>query len=73
MAYIKVEKGKCKGCMLCTLVCPKSLFKSSINADGRGYHVVEMEESNRCIGCYKCIWICPDMAIIKIDTGDDDK
>ncbi|MGD2057123.1 MAG: 4Fe-4S binding protein [Anaerolineales bacterium] len=63
--YIVVNEELCKGCELCTTVCPKSVLTM---ADDRftpkGYHPVELVDPDKlCTGCAICSVICPDAAI----------
>ena len=41
MGYIKINKDKCKGCMLCLSVCPKGLIKGSSKLNKMGIYYVE--------------------------------
>jgi 2-oxoglutarate ferredoxin oxidoreductase subunit delta len=64
MAKALIDENICKGCGLCTTVCPKKIIviaEERLNA--KGYfpaRVIRMEE---CIGCAMCAIICPDCAI----------
>ena len=54
----------CKGCALCTTVCPvniTALDKDTINV--KGYHPATVTEMDKCIGCANCAMICPDSVI----------
>ncbi len=58
------DEDRCKGCELCTTVCPTNIVimdKSRINA--KGYHPATVEEMDKCIGCANCAIICPDVVI----------
>ncbi|HET7010003.1 MAG TPA: 4Fe-4S binding protein [Anaerolineales bacterium] len=62
---IVVDETLCKGCELCTTVCPKNLLRM---ADDRftpkGYHpVVLVDRDGVCTGCAICSVICPEAAI----------
>lgn len=62
---IEVNKERCKGCGLCTGVCPKKIIE--INAKKRnkkGYHTAICTDNEKCISCAMCAMICPDCAII---------
>lgn len=63
--YIELREELCKGCELCTTVCPKDLLAM---ADDRitpkGYHPAELiDPHGECTGCAICSVICPDAAI----------
>jgi 2-oxoglutarate ferredoxin oxidoreductase subunit delta len=65
MARIKIDKDKCKGCMLCVSVCPKKLIVKSKKLNNRGIHAVEIKgpRTGGCTGCAMCAIICPDVCI----------
>ena len=62
---IVVNEELCKGCELCTTVCPKDLIL--IAADRftpKGYHPATLQDPQSfCTGCAICAVICPDAAI----------
>jgi len=63
LARIEINQGLCKGCALCTILCPLELIKigKQINENGYFYAVFTNDES--CKGCALCAKICPDVAI----------
>ncbi len=63
MAKIKIDKNKCKGCMLCVSVCPLKLIKKAEKLNKRGVLCVEFEEEGKCTGCSMCAIMCPDVCI----------
>ncbi len=67
MPRIKINKDKCKGCMLCVTTCPRGLIAKSKELNKRGIYYVEFktkEKSERgCTGCAMCAVICPDVCI----------
>lgn len=65
MSRIEINETKCKGCLLCTTVCPKSLLQVSTRINGQGYKVAELPEDriSACTGCASCAVMCPDTAI----------
>lgn len=61
---VTFEQDRCKGCELCTTVCPVNIVvmdKRSINITG--YHPATVIDIDKCIGCTNCATICPDMVI----------
>lgn len=62
---IVVEETLCKGCELCTVVCPKDLIHMAVDRfTPRGYHPAELVDPEiECTGCAICSVICPDAAI----------
>lgn len=67
---VTFDENRCKGCTLCTTVCPVKIIKmdkTRINA--KGYHPAWVEEMDKCIACASCATICPDLVITveKID------
>ncbi len=54
----------CKGCAICTTVCPEDLLKidhSRLNT--QGYHPVCVDDAQLCVGCGNCTIMCPDNAL----------
>ena len=62
---IVVDETYCKGCELCTLVCPKDLIHMAMDRfTPKGYHPAELiDPGEDCTGCAICSTICPDAAI----------
>ena len=63
MPHVTIDKEGCKGCELCTLVCPMQVLGMSKRINSKGYFVAEVVHPYRCIGCCICAITCPDMAI----------
>jgi 2-oxoglutarate ferredoxin oxidoreductase subunit delta len=64
MIHIVFFEDICKGCSLCTSVCPEgivSINKNRINASG--YNPAGVTDEAKCTGCAFCARICPDIAI----------
>ena len=64
MARLELESGRCKGCLLCTAVCPKGILKKGDVFNCLGYYAVTADDEARCTGCALCAEICPDVAIM---------
>lgn len=64
MPRIEIDEHRCKGCGICTTVCPRTIIAMSdkINAMGHTPAICTSQES--CIGCALCAEICPDVAIL---------
>lgn len=63
MAKIEIEAGRCKGCGLCVVNCPKKNIRLGKTTNQNGYFVAEQMDKSQCTGCALCAEICPDMAI----------
>jgi 2-oxoglutarate ferredoxin oxidoreductase subunit delta len=82
MQYIKgkdpmklvIDESRCKGCNLCTMVCPYRIFREGTKLNERGIVVPELDRPERCPNCRLqhlygrrlcgiCKMICPDQAI----------
>lgn len=65
MSRIEVLEERCKGCLLCTTVCPVEIIRQSERFNQNGYKVAEVarEDAEKCTGCASCALICPDVAI----------
>ncbi len=61
---IIIDENRCKGCAICTIVCPKDLICLVTYYSARGYRPATLIDPNReCTGCLLCATICPDVAI----------
>lgn len=61
---VSFKEDLCKGCELCTTVCPVNIIKmdrSKINI--KGYHPATVYDKEKCIACGNCATICPDVVI----------
>lgn len=63
MARVIFREERCKGCQLCTGVCPKGIVIMSGNINEMGYHTAAVAEQDKCTGCSLCALMCPDMVI----------
>ena len=63
-AKVTFNTDRCKGCELCTTVCPKHIVVMDANVvNPKGYHPATVKEMELCIGCASCARICPDSVI----------
>ena len=60
---IKIDKEKCKGCMLCIKVCPQKAIQAPGKMNKKGQQYVAMKHPEKCTGCGLCFIMCPDCAI----------
>jgi 2-oxoglutarate ferredoxin oxidoreductase subunit delta len=61
---ITIDTERCKGCELCTTVCPKDLIHMAETFNKKGYRpAMLVDSSTECTGCAICAVICPDAAI----------
>jgi len=65
MSRVVFDEDGCKGCLLCTLVCPVGIIVPAERFNKQGYKVVEVpaDRMEECKGCAFCAQICPDTAI----------
>ena len=70
MSRIEVQEDRCKGCLLCTTVCPKEIIKQASRFNAHGYKPAEVpaQDMDKCTGCASCATICPDVAITVYKT-----
>jgi 2-oxoglutarate ferredoxin oxidoreductase subunit delta len=61
---IVIAEARCKGCQLCTTVCPRRLVSMAGRFNALGYHPSQFQDTDRqCTGCMLCALICPEAAI----------
>ncbi len=61
---IIIEEARCKGCQLCTTVCPKRLVSMAEHFNALGYRPSQFIDADRqCTGCMLCALMCPEAAI----------
>jgi len=74
MKQLTINETLCKGCNLCTIVCPYKIFRIGTIPNRRGIYIPTLYESGRCTNCRLqdmydrqlcggCALICPDQAI----------
>ncbi|MCR5262491.1 MAG: ferredoxin family protein [Clostridiales bacterium] len=63
MNRVSFNSERCKGCGLCTAVCPKKIVALSDRLNSKGYHPAEVKEQEKCIACAMCATMCPDTVI----------
>jgi 2-oxoglutarate ferredoxin oxidoreductase subunit delta len=57
-----IDVDRCKGCGLCTHVCPVHILELSRDTfNAKGYHPVTVVDAEKCTGCGSCAMICPDV------------
>jgi 2-oxoglutarate ferredoxin oxidoreductase subunit delta len=57
------NEDRCKGCELCTTVCPKKIVVMAKHFNAKGYRPATVIETDKCIGCALCARMCPDVVI----------
>jgi len=50
-----IEKDECRGCGVCSIVCPTAAISMSLN--NQGFYSAVIDES-RCVSCGKCSEVC---------------
>ena len=61
---IEIDAEHCKGCELCTTVCPQNVIKLSDWFNAKGYRPAALvDPAGECTGCAVCAVICPDAVI----------
>ncbi|MCC6801246.1 MAG: 4Fe-4S dicluster domain-containing protein [Anaerolineae bacterium] len=60
---IHIDQERCKGCELCTTVCPQQIIAiDTSRLNSKGFHPARLIEDG-CTGCAVCAIICPDVCI----------
>lgn len=69
MSHIVVDEDRCKGCGLCTTVCPYDLVQIADHFNAKGYRpAAQVDPKGECTGCAMCAMMCPDVAIAVYKT-----
>ena len=63
ISYPVFAEERCKGCQLCTTVCPKKIVYMSDQINSKGYYYATVTDLGSCIGCKFCAMMCPDVVI----------
>jgi 2-oxoglutarate ferredoxin oxidoreductase subunit delta len=67
---ILIDEDRCKGCELCTRVCPFNLVHIANHFNAKGYRPSTLlDPQGKCTGCTLCARMCPDVAIIVYREG----
>jgi 2-oxoglutarate ferredoxin oxidoreductase subunit delta len=69
---VVVDVNRCKGCELCTAVCPQDvLYIARDRFNARGYRPVQLvDPDGKCTGCALCALMCPDvvLTVYRVET-----
>ncbi|MEA3336219.1 MAG: 4Fe-4S dicluster domain-containing protein [Chloroflexota bacterium] len=58
---VVIDADGCKGCELCTTVCPQNVLLMAESLNARGYRPAQLvDPAGKCTGCALCAMICPD-------------
>jgi 2-oxoglutarate ferredoxin oxidoreductase subunit delta len=62
---IILDQNRCKGCALCTTVCPQDVLAiDEVMLNAAGYHPAALVDPlEKCTGCAVCALVCPDVCI----------
>lgn len=62
---IYIDQDRCKGCILCTTVCPQNVLEmADTTLNAKGYHPAMLNDPDgSCTGCAICAVMCPDACI----------
>lgn len=65
MLQVAIDEVRCKGCALCTPVCPRGLLRLSERTNRFGLATAELIPGREaeCSSCALCAQVCPDVAI----------
>ena len=63
MAYVVINKERCKACLLCTEFCPRQCLGVDAQMNSRGFHSAALLHPEKCTGCRICALMCPDVCI----------
>lgn len=67
MIIIDIDEELCKGCEICTDLCPKKVFETSGRINKRGYYLPVPVKEDECTECRLCELLCPEFAICVVN------
>jgi len=81
---LSIDEKRCKGCNLCTMVCPYRIFRPGKTPNERGIVIPVLDRPERCPNarlqplygrtlCGMCQMICPDQAISWVEEKPGEK
>lgn len=53
---VKIDPKRCKGCSICSKICPTNAIKMKYDKNGELYSEIDYD---KCIFCFKCHTACP--------------
>lgn len=65
MVEIKIGQNLCKGCNLCSDLCPKKVFEETDEISSTGFKLKRAAFPERCINCGLCELYCPGAITIE--------
>jgi len=63
MAKSRADVELCKGCRLCTTICPTGAITPLTRVNKSGYEIIAVDEE-KCVGCGLCYKICPHYVFV---------
>lgn len=69
MPRVTFNEDRCKGCELCTVVCPKGIVVMAKHFNTSGFYPATVVEQDKCTGCAFCARMCPDI-VIKVEKEE---
>lgn len=61
--HLQFNADICKGCELCSYICPKKIISMNGKLNVKGYITAAVTDESQCIGCLSCATMCPDGVI----------
>jgi 2-oxoglutarate ferredoxin oxidoreductase subunit delta len=63
MNRLDIDRDRCKACGLCIEVCQRHLLDLAEDLNAKGYHPIDIHDSEQCTACALCGIACPEGAI----------
>ena len=60
---VKIDRERCKGCLLCIRACPTKSLEAETSPNVGGYYPTIQIVNNKCVACGNCYLVCPDICI----------
>ena len=67
---IAIYEPYCKGCGICSEMCPEHVLRIGTRLGPLGYFLAEVADADPCNGCRYCEVACPDMSITVMEVDE---
>lgn len=70
---IFIDEEFCKGCGICSELCPTGVLDVSTTLNAKGYYPPVVKKEQECHGCRLCELLCPEFAIFIVNEWQNEQ